>query len=189
VNFPWLSIRRNQAYPVFTNASSDDKYPGHMNKGPDQKGQVNAYFRWSVLEDTVDRFIIELRTVNRLRFVQGIKLSSSELKQMRQAITSDVTLRRLQNFKVSSDTDNRYNWTIESDGKIISTGQIMPNSKYLLTVKNVEIGLVPVRLMITAQDGNPSVHGSLADIGGRVDGDSTRGDSTNVGCDNRRRSE
>ncbi len=163
VNFPWLSIRRNQAYPVFTNTSSDDKYPGHMSKEPDQKGQVNAYFRWSVLEDTVDRFIIELRTVNQLQFVKEIKLSASKLKQMQQAITSDVTLRRLQNFMVSSDTNKMYNWTIENDGKIISTGQIMPNSKGLLTVNNVETGLIPIRLIITAQDGNTSACGSSND--------------------------
>ena len=134
-----------------------------MSKEPDQKGQVNAYFRWSVLEDTVDRFIIELRTVNQLQFVKEIKLSASKLKQMQQAITSDVTLRRLQNFMVSSDTNKMYNWTIENDGKIISTGQIMPNSKGLLTVNNVETGLIPIRLIITAQDGNTSACGSSND--------------------------
>ena len=125
-----------------------------MSKEPDQKGQVNAYFRWSVLEDTVDRFIIELRTVNQLQFVKGINLSSSELTQMQQAITSDVTLRRLQNFKVLSDTDKMYNWIIESDGKIISTGKIRPNSKGLLTVNDIEIGLSPIRLIVACRSLN-----------------------------------
>ena len=38
---------------------------------------------------------------------------------------------------------------IESDGKIISTGKIRPNSKGLLTVNNIEIGLSPIRLIVT----------------------------------------
>ncbi len=152
VKLPWLSIRRNEAYPVFTNASSNNKYPGHMSKEPDQRGQVNAYFRWTVLEDAVDRFSIELRTVNQLLFVKEPQLTSNELKQINQAITSDVTLRRLQNFKVSNDTGKLYNWTIECDGKIKATGQIMPNEKGLLTVKNVEMGLVPIRLVITQHE-------------------------------------
>lgn len=151
VNFPWLSIRRNQAYPVFTNASSDDKYPGHMSKEPDQKGQVNAYFRWSVLDDAVDRFVIELRVVDRLQFVKVLELTSGELKQMQQDITADVTIRRLQNFKVLSGACKSYNWIIESDGKIKSTGSIMPNSKGLLTVRNVEIGVTPIRLIVDWQ--------------------------------------
>lgn len=152
VNFPWLSIRRNQAYPVFTNASSDDKYPGYMSKEPDQKGQVNAYFRWSVLEDTVDRFAIELRTVNQLQFVKELQLTSSELEQMRQPITTDVTLRRLQNFTVSNDASKSYHWTMESEGKIKAAGQVTPNIKGLLTINNIKIGLLPIRLMITLQE-------------------------------------
>ncbi len=137
VNFSWLSIRRNQAYPVFTNASGNNKYPGNMSLEADQKGQVNAYFRWSVLEDTVDSFIIELRTV----------------KQMSQSITTDVTLRRLQNFSVSPDVDRVFNWIVESEGKIKTAGNITPNSKGLLTIKKIEIGSSAVRLKIVSNAG------------------------------------
>lgn len=138
IKFPWLSIRRNQAYPVFTNASSDDRYPGHMSTEPDQKGQVNAYFRWSVLEDTEDRFVIELRLVN-------------EFEQMRKPVITDVTLRRLQNFKVLSEKSKPYHWMIESQGSIRASGQISPNGKGFLTVNNVEIWLAPIRLTIKLQ--------------------------------------
>jgi len=149
VNFPWLSIRRNQAYPVFTNASSNDKYPGYMSREPDQKGQVNAYFRWSVLEDTADRFVIELRLVNRLQFVEGI-LAPDELERLRQPITTDVTLRRLRDFYVAAG--KQYQWTIESEGRIMATGQVTPNSKGLLIFNNIKIGLLPIRLIITQQN-------------------------------------
>ncbi len=148
VNFPWLSIRRDQAYPVFMNASSDDAYPGHMSQEPDQKGQKNAYFRWSVLEDTAERFVIELRLVNQLQFMRDCP-SSEELNQLRMPITADVTLRRLQNFKVLNNLNTSYRWVIEREGSMRSSGQISPNDKGLLTVKNVEIGLIPIRLTIT----------------------------------------
>lgn len=148
VNFPWLSIRRDQAYPVFMNASSDDTYPGHMGKEPDQKGQKNAFFRWSVLEDTADRFVIELRLANQLRFMRDCP-SSEELSQLQVPITADVTLRRLQHFKVLDNLNTSYLWVIEREGSMQSSGQISPNDKGLLTVKNVVIGLTPVRLTIT----------------------------------------
>jgi hypothetical protein len=150
VKFPWLSIRRNQAYPVFTNASSDDRYPGHMSKEPDEKGQVNAYFRWSVLEDTEDRFVIELRLVNQLQFIKGLP-SLDELEEMQKPVITDVTFRRLQNFKVLTDVSKPYPWMIESEGSIRSTGQISPSRKGILTVNKVEIGLTPIRLTMTLQ--------------------------------------
>ena len=68
---------------------------------------------------------------------------------MRIPITTDVTLRRLQNFKVGSDLNESYNWVIESEGRIRSRGQISPNDKGLLTVGNIEIGLAPIQLIIT----------------------------------------
>ena len=148
VNFPWLSIRRNQAYPVFLNASTDESYPGHMSKNPDQKGQKNAYFRWTVLEDSEDRFVIELRLVNQLQFVNEIP-STAKWAQMRKPVTTDVTLRRLQRFMVRNDLKKSYNWVIERDGKVSSMGQVSPNEKGLLTVENIEIGLTPIQLTIT----------------------------------------
>jgi len=54
---------------LFTNVSSDDKYPGHMSKEPDQRAG-ECLFSLSVLEDTVDKFVIELRMVNQLQFIK-----------------------------------------------------------------------------------------------------------------------
>jgi hypothetical protein len=121
-----------------------------MSAEMDQRGQVNAYFRWSVLEDGKDEFVIELRLGNQLRFAEGLP-SAEESEQMRQPVTADVTLRRLQNFEVSRDASQPYHWMIESEGSIRATGQIAPNGKGLLTAKNVEIGLAPIRLTITRQ--------------------------------------
>ena len=57
--FPWLRIRKDAAYPVFTDASTDDHYCGLNPPHPDADGQINALFRWKNVEDTAERFSIE----------------------------------------------------------------------------------------------------------------------------------
>ena len=65
--FPWLRIRKDEAYPVFTDASTDRHYPGCNPPHPDADGQINAYFRWKAVEDAAGRFAIELRLVRQGR--------------------------------------------------------------------------------------------------------------------------
>jgi hypothetical protein len=100
------------------------------------------------LEDTADRFVIELRLANQLQFMRDCP-SLEELSQLQMPITADVTLRRLQHFKVLDNLNASYYWVIEREGSMQSSGQISPNDKGLLTVENVKIGLTPVRLAIT----------------------------------------
>ena len=82
--------------------------------------------------------MIELRLVN-------------EFEQMQKPVITDVTFRRLQNFKVLSEKSKPYYWMIENEGSIMASGQISPNGKGLLTVNNAEIGLAPIRLTIKLQ--------------------------------------
>ncbi len=63
IGLPWLSIKRNEAYPVFTETTTDDVYPGGDAKEYDPFGQTNGYFRWKVISDTPSRFEIELRLI------------------------------------------------------------------------------------------------------------------------------
>ena len=63
IDLPWLSIRRDRAYPVFTDASTDDRYEKTADADYDKLGQTNGYFRWKNIADTPDRFEIELRLV------------------------------------------------------------------------------------------------------------------------------
>lgn len=45
--YPWLDIRKNEAYPVFTHATSDQQSPWlNAPADFDDSGQTNAYFRW-----------------------------------------------------------------------------------------------------------------------------------------------
>ena len=51
-SFDWLSVRKNEAYPVFNNATTNDPLPWPDNLSDKKSGQVNAFFRWKNLRDT-----------------------------------------------------------------------------------------------------------------------------------------
>jgi hypothetical protein len=136
--FPWLSIRKNQAYPAFANTSSDDKYPGYQSDASDQNGQMNAYFRWSVLNDQTNQFAIELR------LVQTGELGGSA--DIPQEVVSDVTLRRLQHFEVKAG--EACAWKIEQAGHLVHSSQITADNQLLLTISKVNITARPIILYV-----------------------------------------
>ena len=136
--FPWLAIRKDTAYPVFTNASTDDRYPGHLSREPDQQGQVNALFRWKTFEDTPNRFAVELRLVQAEELTEPIELPKES--------TVDVTLRRLQRFKV--DRAAEYAWQLVRQGVSAASGTTRPDAAGLLTVPQLKITDVPAKLML-----------------------------------------
>lgn len=144
-NFPWRSIRRNEAYPVFTNASTDQKYPGYKNKkDDDQFGQINGYFRWKNVTDTADRFVMELRLAKKEEFKLKPAFKRPELPA---TSTADVTFRRLQQFRVIPG--KTYNWRWLLDGKPQQAGRVVADDEGLLTIVGLKITDVPCRLEIT----------------------------------------
>ena len=48
-SFDWLSVKKNEAYPVFTNASTNDPLPWPDQLADKKPGQVNAFFRWKIV--------------------------------------------------------------------------------------------------------------------------------------------
>ena len=50
-SFDWLSVRKNEAYAVFTNASCNDSSPWPDRLDSKEAGQINAFFRWNTLRD------------------------------------------------------------------------------------------------------------------------------------------
>lgn len=137
--YPWLSIRRDQAYPVFTNTSCDNIYPGYQSDAPDANGQVNAYFRWTNVKDTPDEFIMELRLV--------AKEEVGEKDKIPDKAVTDITLRRLQYFRVLPD--KKYTWSLEQVGHEMGTGEIAADERGLITINNVAITHKPVWLIIS----------------------------------------
>lgn len=138
--FPWLRIRKNEAYPVFANASVDNRYPGHKNRtAPDQKnGQINAYFRWRNVSDTAKSFVMELRLVKKDEL-------SRPIDTPREAV-ADVTLRRLQKFVVLKG--KTYQWRVMRGGKVTQSGRAQPDAAGLLTIPKLRITDVPMNLAI-----------------------------------------
>lgn len=128
--FPWLSIRKDQAYPVFTRTSMNDRYPGFMNKtAPDQNGQVNGYFRWKNVADAENEFIMELRLTKAEALGTSLILPS-------QART-DVTLRRTQKFHISSGST--FQWSLSSNGTVLQSGTVQANNDDMLTIEKLKI--------------------------------------------------
>ncbi len=138
-NFPWFDIVKNEAYPVFGNSSTDDTYPGFNNKtGENQRGQINAYYRWKNITDKKKTFTIELRLVKK------DKLDKEEM--IPQESIADVTLRRLQRFKALPGKS--YKWRTVARKKVIQKGKIKANENGLLTIPQVRMTKIPVELQI-----------------------------------------
>ncbi|HZE95953.1 MAG TPA: hypothetical protein VE981_02890 [Planctomycetota bacterium] len=91
-SFDWLSVRRNEAYPVFTNATGNSPLPWPDRLKETAPGQVNAFFRWKNVSDAKDKLEMSLFLV-----------SPDEVKtkiEVPKEASADVTLRRLQNLSV-----------------------------------------------------------------------------------------
>ncbi len=136
--YPWLEIRRNEAYPVFTNASCDQQSP--WLNGPvdyDNTGQTNAYFRWKNKRDTPSAFAMQLWIAH--------PQVNGKVTMPATAFT-DITLRRLQQFKVRAG--QRYSWQLFQDGRQIAAGRATADNLNLLTIPRVALTVTPVELLI-----------------------------------------
>ena len=137
--YPWFAVRKNEAYPVFTRATTDNRYPGHNNTtAPDQNGQINGYFRWKNIEDTARNFVMELRLVKKDELRRPIATP--------QETVADVTPRRLQHFTVGKGTE--YKWSMTCAGKVLQSGKATADAHGILTITSVTISDTPSCLRI-----------------------------------------
>ena len=137
--FPWSNIRKDAAYPVFTNASSD-QLPPQMGEsiGSDESGQINAYFRWKNLQDSAKKFTIQLWLAH--------PTAANPPPAMPETSTADITLRRLQLFKVQPGKS--YRWRLLRNGISIASGTVVPDVANLLTIPRLTLNLAPAELVI-----------------------------------------
>ncbi|MBO4798060.1 MAG: hypothetical protein J5494_04735, partial [Candidatus Methanomethylophilaceae archaeon] len=91
--FDLWSVRGDRAYPVFTEASTDDPIPWPDNLASEAPGQVNGFFRWENGKDTEQSFSISLRLLSQEEWKTRIPVPRSS--------TANVTLRRLQRFRLA----------------------------------------------------------------------------------------
>ncbi len=135
--FDWLSVRKNEAYPVFTHASTDSPLAWPDQENATEPGQVNAYFRWTVYEDSSERFEIALRLTDAEEL--GSKIFTPPAES-----TADVSVRRLQKFSVSPE--EKIHWSFA--GK---QGTVTADENGLVTVPALKIVTVPAILTLTKE--------------------------------------
>ncbi len=87
-SFDWLSVKKNEAYPVFTDASTNDPLPWPDQLADTKAGQINAFFRWKNLSDTPAAIEISLFLVKPSELKTTFTIPAES--------TADVSLRRLQ---------------------------------------------------------------------------------------------
>ena len=128
--FPWMEIRKDSAYPVFTHATSDQRSPWRTPPTEfDASGQMNAYFRWKSQQDRPSRLVMQLWIAH-----PAVKNAPPAMPD---SSTADVTLRRLQHFKVQPG--ETYGWELARNGKPVASGKIAPDAANLLTIPQVAL--------------------------------------------------
>lgn len=132
-SFDWLAVKKNEAYPVFTSASTNDPLPWPDRLAETKSGQVNAFFRWKNVSDTPQALEISLF----LAKPSDIKTTFSIPAEA----TADVTLRRLQMLKVSPG--ETVHWTFGT-----AQGDIAADNTGCLTIPKLKIPAEPATLKI-----------------------------------------
>lgn len=136
-SFDWLAVRKNESYPVFTNASSNDPLPWPDKLDSKKSGQVNAFFRWKTIDDTADTVETSLFLVTPADLKTSFTIPAEA--------TADVTLRRLQKFRIAPGAAVK--WTFgksEGEAKADATGVVtVPGLK--LTGEPTNLSLKPAK--------------------------------------------
>ena len=130
----WLSIKKNEAYAVFTNANCNSKLPWPDDLKSTVAGQVNAFFRWKNSNDSADKFEMSLHLV-----------SAADLKtqfEIPKEATADVTLRRLQRFQLKPG--ETFSWSFGN-----AKGEGQADSQGLVTIPALKLTAEPVTLSVT----------------------------------------
>jgi predicted esterase len=123
--FDWLSVRKDEAYPVFTSATTDDPCPWPEKSPEAPAGQRGAYFRWTNEVDMPDRFEIVLRLATNDELKSKIFTIPTES-------TADVSLRRLQEFVAAPH--ETISWSFGE-----RSGKVQADKRGLVTIPSLTI--------------------------------------------------
>lgn len=130
----WLSIKKNEAYPVFTNATSNDQLPWPDDLKSTTAGQVNAFFRWKNINDSAEKLEMSLHLA-----------SAAELKtrfEIPSEARADVTFRRLQRFQLQPG--DKFRWTFGG-----TRGEGQADAQGLITIPALSMTAAPATLTVT----------------------------------------
>lgn len=133
-SFDWLTIKKNQPYAVFTNASCNSPMPWPNDLKSKTAGQVNAFFRWTNTSASPDKLEVSLYLVNPAALTTKFDIP----KEAR----ADVTLRRTQSFQLKPN--QAFHWTF---GDAKGAGQA--DAQGLVTIPTLKITSAPTTLTVT----------------------------------------
>jgi poly(3-hydroxybutyrate) depolymerase len=120
----WLAVKKNEAYPAFTSASTNDPLPWPDRLMDKKAGQVNAFFRWTNGSDTADGIEMKLFLVKSADLKTSFTIPTES--------TADVTLRRVQKFRVAPSATVQ--WTFGT-----AKGEVKADEQGYVTVPGLKI--------------------------------------------------
>ncbi len=132
-SFDWLSVKKNESYPVFTNASTNDPLPWPDQIASKKSGQVNAFFRWTTVSDTADALETKLFLVKAADLKTSFTIPTEA--------TADVSLRRLQKLKVAPGAT--VSWTFGT-----AKGEAKADAQGCVTIPGLKITAEPTTLSV-----------------------------------------
>ena len=140
--FDWKQIRKNAAYPCFSNATGNDQPPWPWatatyaknayfyddiqvsgitySDGATMNGQRNAWFRWENVSDTAEAMKMKL-------WVATAEEAGTTMFTVPESQTADVTIRRVQGFKLLKNQPCA--WTFGGQ-----SGMALANAEGVVTV-------------------------------------------------------
>jgi len=132
-SFDWLSVKKNEAYPVFTNATGNSKLPWPDNLKEKAPGQVNAFFRWKNISDSKDKLEMSLF----LSSPEDLKTTFEIPKEA----SAEVSLRRIQNLGAKPGESLKW---VYGDAK----GDVKVDAEGLITIPGLKIVVKPETLSV-----------------------------------------
>jgi poly(3-hydroxybutyrate) depolymerase len=132
-SFDWLSVKKNESYPVFTDASTNDPLPWPNQLNDKKAGQINAFFRWKNVHDTPEMIETKLFLVKPADLKTAFTIPAEA--------TADVSLRRLQMLRVAPEAMVRWSF-----GK--SDGEVRADATGCVTIPRLKITAEPTSLSI-----------------------------------------
>ncbi|HEY3325236.1 MAG TPA: hypothetical protein VGP72_32590 [Planctomycetota bacterium] len=133
-SFDWLNVKKNEAYPVFCNASTNTKLPWPDNMNEKAPGQMNAFFRWKNISDAKDKLEMALM----LTSAADLKTSFEIPKEA----TADVSLRRVQNLQFKAGES--FKWAFGA-----AKGEGKADAEGIVTVPGLKITAESATLSIS----------------------------------------
>lgn len=133
-SFDWLSVKKNEPYPAFTNASTNDPLPWPSNLADKKPGQINAFFRWKNVSETSAAIETQLFLVTAKDLKTSFAIPSES--------TADITLRRLQKLKVAAQ--ETVHWTCGD-----ARGEAQADERGIVTIPRLKITAEPITLRVS----------------------------------------